>query len=114
MNNNHSILTVAYATGDSTQMTSTANVHDFPLFRTEAGKTVRQGWGLISFKFAYYDASMNKLTMPVSAADRPNITAIQASFVIQSPEPVYTSYDTTWPAVNWQKLMFPRNLNNLL
>ncbi len=111
LNNNHTIVTLAYTIGDSTQLPNTPNVHDFPLYRTEAGATVKQNWGLTYFRLAYYDSVMNKIPTPVS--NKALIRAIQASFVIQSPEPVYTSYDTTWPAVTWQKLLYPRNLNNL-
>lgn len=113
LQNKHTILTLAYSVGDSTQMAFTKNVHDFPLYRNEAGATVKQNWGLTYFKFAYYDSAMRQLSMPLSTANRAIINAIQASFVIQSPEPVYSGYDTTWPAVTWQKLMYPRNLNNL-
>ncbi len=113
LTNTSTVTTVAYSIGDSTMLSSTANVHDFPLFRTEGGVRVQQNWGLISFRFSYYDSTMDRLDTPLDSTDRAAIRAIRASFTIQSPEPVYSGYDTTWPAVTWQKLMYPRNLNNL-
>ena len=118
LNRTGSIKMVKYLKGDSTQMTSTVNVHDFALGRYEGASPVpasipQQNWGLTRFSIEYYDSLMNTLSVPLSAANLKKINAIQVSFVIQSTEPVLTWYDTTWPAVTWQKLMYPRNLNNL-
>lgn len=108
--NDGSIVSVSYRTGDSTEATSTLNVHDFPLYRN----SLKQNWGLTQFKIAYYDSSLNKLSTPVSAANRLKIKAVQVWFTIQSAEPVISNVDTTWPAVTWQKMMYPRNMNNFL
>jgi hypothetical protein len=35
------------------------------------------------------------------------------AFRIESSEPVYSLYDTTWAAVTWEKTIVPRNLDNL-
>lgn len=119
LNRTGTSLTVEYLKGDSTQMSSTPNVHDFPLGRYEGPLSnpaiiPQQNWGLTSFKIAYYDTLMvEKTSTPLSLADRKAINAIRVSFVIQSPEPVLSGYDTTWPAVTWEKLIYPRNLNNL-
>lgn len=118
INRTGSIQMVKYLKGDSTQMTFTKNVHDFPLGRYEGASPIPasipwQNWGLTTFSIEYYDSLMNKMSTPLSAANLKKINAIQVSFVIQSSEPVLTGYDTTWPAVTWQKLMYPRNLNNL-
>ncbi|MFH1739367.1 MAG: hypothetical protein ABIH23_10205 [bacterium] len=108
--NDGSIVSVSYRAGDSTEASSTLNVHDFPLYRDG----FKQNWGLTHFQIAYYDSSLTKLSTPVSAANRLKIKAIQVWFTIQSPEPVISNIDTTWPAVTWQKMMYPRNLNNFL
>lgn len=108
--NNNSISSVLYRAGDSTETTGTPNVHDFPLYRNGN----RQDWGLTNFRIAYYDSTQSKLSTPLSAANRLKVKAIQVWFTIQSPEPVISNIDTTWPAVTWQKMMYPRNLNNFL
>jgi hypothetical protein len=114
MNNTGTVVTLAYSTGDSTQLTATTNVHDFPLYRSEAGASVKQNWGLIYFKFSYYDSTMHRLDdVPLDSEDRGLIRAIQASFIVQSPEPVISDADTTWPAVTWEKMLWPRNLGAL-
>jgi len=107
---NNSISSVAYQAGDSTETTGTPNVHDFPLYRNG----LKQDWGLTNFRIAYYDSTESKLSTPLSAANRLRIKAIQVWFTIQSPEPVISNIDTTWPAVTWQKMMYPRNLNSSL
>lgn len=114
LDNNNSVVTLAYYIGDSTQIPGTVNAHDFPMYRSRAGVTVKQNWGLTYFTLAYYDSAMNKIPTPVTGTSNlAKIRAIQASFILQSSEPVLTGYDTTWPAVTWKKLMYPRNLNNL-
>jgi hypothetical protein len=50
---------------------------------------------------------------PLDSEDRALIRAIQASFIVQSPEPVISDADTTWPAVTWEKMLWPRNLGAL-
>jgi hypothetical protein len=107
---NNSISSVSYRGGDSTETTGTPNVHDFPLYRDG----LKQDWGLTNFRIAYYDSTQSALSTPLSAANRLKIRAIQVWFTIQSPEPVISNIDTTWPAVTWQKMMYPRNLNNFL
>jgi hypothetical protein len=56
LNNTGSATTLAYTTGTTSQLTSTQNPNDFPLFRTQAGVQMKQNWGLIYFKFAYYES----------------------------------------------------------
>lgn len=113
MKNTGTITTLSYVTGTTSQATSTENPDDFPLFRTEGGAMLTQLWGLTYFKFAYYDSSMNVLAMPVSATNLPRIREIQITFIVQSPEPVISNVDTTWPAITWNKMMVPRNLGVL-
>lgn len=111
MNNQGTPTTLTYQTGTKSQGTSTQNPDDFPLIRIEGGRQVTQNWGLIYFKFTYYDSAMiHILSTPVTGGNLAKIRAIQASIIIQSPEPVITAVDTSWPAVTWQKVMMPRNL----
>ncbi len=111
MNNTHTVTTLSYTTGNTTQLLSTVNPNDYPLFRTEGGVQVTQNWGLISFRFAYYDSVMHPLLgTPLDSEDRALIRSVQVSFVVQSPEPVISNVDTSWPAITWQKLLVPRNL----
>ena len=115
LNNTGTIKTLAYTTGTTAQLTSTQNPNDFPLYRTEGGVQVRQNWGLISFHFAYYDSVMHLLNgNPLDSEDRALIRSVLVSFVIQSPEPVISNIDTTWPAITWQKILVPRNLGVIM
>ncbi len=113
--NTGTINTVSYTVGTTANLPNTINPRDFPLYRTVDGTQLRQNWGLISLKFADYDSAMiDKLTAtPLSASDRARVRAIVASFTVQSPEPVISNVDTTWPAVSWQKVMWPRNLGTI-
>ena len=111
MNNTGTITNVSYSTGTTSQALSTMNPDDFPLFRTEGATTLTQRWGLTYFKFAYYDSAMNVLnSMPLNSSDRAKIREIQATFIVQSPEPVISQVDTSWPAITWTKMLVPRNL----
>ncbi len=113
-NNTGSVGTLRYSVGSPANLPNTMNPADFPLYRTMNSSTLQQNWGLINFKFAYYDSAMlHRLTTPVTGTNLSLVRAIQASFTIQSPEPVISSVDTTWPAVMWEKVMWPRNLGIL-
>lgn len=111
--NTNSVTTIEYQIGETDDLTSTMNPNDFPFYRKEGSVQVTQNWGLTYFRFAYYDSLLNKLSTPVSSGNLSKIRAIQATFIIQSPEPVISNVDTTWPAVSWQKMMTPRNLGVL-
>jgi hypothetical protein len=105
---------VRYLAGDTSHVKGTSNTGDFPLFRRVGSQTVQQNWGLTYFRITYYDSVYNRIPTPITTPGQiERIRAINVGFRIESPEPVYSYYDTTWAAVTWEKTIIPRNLNNL-
>lgn len=104
-----------YQAGAVSQANETYNPIDFPLFRVQAGVVLRQNFGLTDFRIVYFDSVNVPIGIPATNADTlAKIRGIQVSFTAASPEPVIGSAgDTTYSMVTWQKLMFPRNLNQL-
>ena len=114
LNNKLVVNTVQYVIGDTSQCAMTKNRDDFPIFRTQDGKAVKQNWGLTYFKITYYDNAEKKLSTPItSAVDLAKIHSINVAFRLESAEPVVTMQGTTWAAVTWRKTIIPRNLGNL-
>ena len=48
--------------------------------------------------------------LAVSARIKNLIRGINVRLRVESPEPVSDDYQTSWPAVTWEKLLQPRNL----
>jgi hypothetical protein len=114
VDNNLVLSQVQYSIGDISQAGFTENSRDFPLFRTVGANTVQQNFGVTFFKFTYYDSVYSKIPTPITTAvNLEKIRAINVSFRVESPDPVYTDYDTSWAAVTWEKMILPRNLYNL-
>lgn len=111
--NTGTLNTLSYTVGTPADLPNTINPRDFPLYRTEDSKQIRQSWGLTYFRFAYYDSAMKHQITTPAPDSLSYIRVIQASFIVQSPEPVISNVDTTWPAVAWQKSLWPRNLGVL-
>jgi hypothetical protein len=106
--------TVRYYVADVNQCQTTSNAKDFPLFRIQDGETVKQNWGLTSFRISYFDAANVKIPTPItSVSDLDRIHSINVAFQLESPEPVISMHDTTWAAASWEKTIVPRNLGNL-
>jgi hypothetical protein len=113
--NNMDTLLYRYQTGTIAQAANTFNPIDFPLFRVQAGVALRQNFGLVDFRIAYFDSNNVRIGVPTTNADTlAKIRGINVQFIAASPEPVIGSAgDTTYSVVTWQKLVFPRNLNQL-
>lgn len=113
--NNMDTALYRYQTGTISQAANTMNPIDFPIFRTQAGTPMRQNFGLIDFRMSFYDSNNVRINTPTNVADTlAKIRGINVYFVVASPEPVIGSNgDTSYAVVTWQKLMFPRNLNQL-
>ncbi|MBI4427605.1 MAG: hypothetical protein HY562_00630 [Ignavibacteriales bacterium] len=105
---------VTYAVGTTENATHTFNPRDFPLYRYEGGSLNVQNFGLIEFKMTYIDSAYKLIPMPITTTDQcVLIRGINLYFKVESSEPTITPNDTLWASISWQKLMFPRNLNNL-
>lgn len=113
--NNDDTLLYRYQAGTIAQAANTANPIDFPLFRIEAGTALRQNFGLIDLRVSYYDSNNVRIGIPTNQVDTlAKIRGINVYFVAASPEPVLgPAGDTTYSVITWQKLMFPRSLNQL-
>jgi hypothetical protein len=106
--------TLIYTVGDTSQCSMTMNKNDFPMFRTQDGRSVKQNWGLTYFRLTYYDEMNKKIPTPITnTTDLKKIHAIRVSFRLESPEPVVSLQDTVWSAVSWEKTIVPRNLIDL-
>ncbi|MBM4160336.1 MAG: hypothetical protein FJ217_04460 [Ignavibacteria bacterium] len=114
LTNTSTVDDVRYFLGDTSQLPATTNPIDVPMFRRVGLYAVKQNWGLTQFRITYYDAAYNKIPTPITTPEKlQRIHAINIGFRIESPEPVYSEHDTTWAAVTWEKMIIPRNLNNL-
>jgi hypothetical protein len=112
--NTRSTSTLIYSVGNPNQCTTTKNVNDFPMFRSQDSKIVVQNWGLTYFRLAYYDSTNKKIPTPITGATNlARIHAITASFRLEGPEPVVDGRDSVWSAVTWKKTIIPRNLGDL-
>ncbi len=114
LDNKQVVNTLLYAVGDTSLCSMTKNKNDFPIFRTQDGRSVKQNWGLTYFRLTYYDEMNRKIPTPITnTTDLSKIHAIRVSFCLESPEPVVSLQDTVWAAVTWEKTIVPRNLIDL-
>jgi hypothetical protein len=113
LQNNGTIHTVRYRTGTINEATETINPFDFPLKRTDNFGEIVQLWGLVRFRFWYYDSLHNMISTPVTHNDSlKKIYAINTLFVVEAREPGSITVDTTYYSITWEKLTYPRNLRS--
>ncbi len=113
LQNNKTVHTVRYRTGTVSEATETINPTDFPLKRNDNSGEIVQQWGLVRFRFWYYDSLHNLITTPVTHADSlKKIYSINTLFVIEAREPGSITVDTTYYSITWEKLTYPRNLRS--
>jgi len=110
--NSGTIDTVEYTTGTVAEGDVTANPYDFPLKRrSRAGEIVQQR-SLRRFVLQYYDFNHSRIATPITHVDSlGKIYAINVAFTVEGREKSRAT-DTTYYAVSWQKLIYPRNLSN--
>lgn len=117
--NNNTLFTISYTTGTTSASSWSRNPSDFPIIRTSTDAvggtfTAPRQYGVVEFKLSYYDSINGLLSTPrTTAAQLASVRAIRIKFRFESFEPVITATDTVWAGVTWEKLIFPRNLNNL-
>ena len=102
---------IAYYPGS--EDTTTTNPHDFRFVRYAASKGgLSQRLGMTYFSISYYDSLNNLMPTPVTGADRFAIRGIHVKFRVESLEPVTdaSTRDSSYYAVYWEKLIYPRNL----
>ena len=108
--------TIGYWTGSLLPLTR--NPRDMVFTRQQKSplinSSINANLGVTNFSLTYYDSLGTKISTPVvSDSDRRRIKSIKVKLYIESPEPVSKSYDqsdTSYIGVNWEKLIYPRNL----
>lgn len=102
---------IAYYLGSSDS--STKNPNDFWLTRYARSKgALPLRLGLTQWTISYYDSSNNKMNTPVTGANLLAIRGIKVKLRVESQEPLTDPMTgvTGYFAVNWEKLIYPRNL----
>ncbi len=99
--NNGTVDSVTYYLGSTSDLSSTPNPNDKPLFRVLNAQTaVGSNWGVTSMRFSYYDSLGNVTTF------RSKIRSFKVKLQIMSS----FQYDGKYTYSNWEKLFKPRNL----
>jgi len=110
--NNGIIDTIKYSTGTVSEATITANPFDFPLKRRSRTGVLTQQRSLRRFHLRYFDFNHSRIGTPITHIDSlAKIYAINVFFTVEGRETARGG-DTTYYAVFWQKLIYPRNLSN--
>lgn len=106
--NNHIINTIRYTVGTVSEASTTPNPRDFPLYKyIQGAQSLKNYYGLTSFRFDYYDSTGRSITMPITTTSELNrIKLIKVRAVIQSFFPV----DTTYASCYWERTFVPKNL----
>lgn len=101
---------ISYTIGDWD--TNSVNARDRSLVRySRISGTLKQRIGLTNLSFMYFDTLNNIMTTPVSGSTNLNsIRGINVKLRLESLEPTDASDTTSYFAVNWEKLIYPRNL----
>ena len=84
VDNNGVMDQVEYVTGTASQLTATANPRDLPLTRriNGVGRPI-QSFGIIEFRFEYFNYTGKRLTTPV--ANRGEICTVSITLAVESP-----------------------------
>ncbi len=108
IDDNGSVETVHYYWGEKSELTSTQNPNDRPLYRSidnETGKTIGR---ITDFTLSYYDSSSKKLSYSSleNASTRRKIKSIKIYLKVESPEIV----DSLYHGAEWRRKLSPKNL----
>jgi hypothetical protein len=106
--NNHIVHTIRYIVGTVSEASTTPNPRDFPLYKyIQGAQSLKNYYGLTSFRLNYYDSTGISITMPITAESELNrIKSIKVRAIIQSFFPV----DTTYASCYWERTFFPKNI----
>lgn len=108
INDSGTIDTLQYYSGSTTQLTTTKNPNDMPLYRIINNQSPTIGLIVTDFKLTYYDSI--GVQIPYSAlitqAARDQIKSVNIYLKVESQDPVNGLYQ----AGEWQKTITPENL----
>jgi hypothetical protein len=92
--------------------TTTMNPLDHRLIRaTTSGGAISQRLGITVFQLTYFDTLHNRIPTPVTGlAALSAIRSIKVQIRFESFEPIPEADTSLYFAVNWEKIIYPRNL----
>jgi len=104
--------TIEYLADSTNHIPGTPNPKIYYLTRKNNSKTANQNFGLVRFALSYYDTAEVLVPPPITDSLKlASIRSISVSFRVESGDRALGGTDTTFYAVNWQKVIYPRNLN---
>jgi len=100
--------TLCYMTGDTTELSGTANPRDVMLYRIENNATPRgSNLGVTQFRITYYDALGNLLPFPITVPSA--IYIMQIDVTVEN----FESYNRNYSTAFWRQIrLAARNLSN--
>lgn len=96
--------------------TTSQNPRDYRLLRTTNSGTISQRIGLVDFRLTYFDTTNTAMATPISGLAAFNaIRSVNVRLRFESLEPVQQAFtdSSTYFGVNWEKLIYARNLGGL-
>jgi hypothetical protein len=108
LSNSGTPATVTYAVGNPSELTTTSNTKDRPLFRTvNSNPSLNIIQGLTNCIFAYYDTGGHKMSYSsMDSVKRTVIRGIAITLTVEPSNPI----DTTYVPVKISKDIWPKNL----
>lgn len=107
IDNNGTIDSIYYYTGEISQLTSTQNPNDKLLYRVFNNSSALSSNAVVDFKLIYFDSTGANIsyTSLLNQSGRNNIRNIQVFIRVESPVPV----DGVYQAAEWQEKIIARN-----
>ena len=99
---------IRYSLGDTTNLKTTKNPNDKPVYRKFNDTTNIVG-SITELKFEYLDSLGQKLTY-ASLLNQFNRNKIKIFKISLKKEGMYINYDSVYPAVDWVREIKPKNL----
>ena len=96
--------------------TTSQNPRDYRLLRTTNSGTISQRIGVVDFRLSYFDTTNTAMTLPINTVAAFNaIRSVNVRVRFESLEPVQQAFQdsATYFGVNWEKLIYARNLGGL-
>lgn len=97
-----------YYRGTKSEMSSTQNPNDRPLYRSIGGQNPLNIGSITDFVVSYYDSTGQKLSYSSlqNSSVRERIRSVQIYIKVESPELV----DSVYQGAEWQRKISPKNL----
>jgi hypothetical protein len=113
LSNNGNVDVILYNIGTLSESEMTSHPSDFPLKRRDSRGEIVQQIGLTVFSLSYFDSLNTQMAVPITHPDSiARIRSIEVTLRVENRDPIISGTDTTYDAINWQKLIYPRSLSN--